>query len=98
MSGIRTVFAFGGEKAELERYKKRLLPAEKAAKRKGVYACIGDAITRFLYFGTCSISFWFGIQWVHDDRENVKKTYTAAAVITVSLLLKDNYIFNNKFV
>lgn len=83
LSGIRTVIAFAGEKLEVERYRKRLLPAQKAATKKGLYSCIGDAVTRFLYFSTCAISFWFGVQWVLKDRGNEHKTYTAAVLIAV---------------
>lgn len=83
LSGIRTVFAFGGEKLEVERYRKHLLPAQNAAKKKGLFACMGDAVTRFLYFASCAVSFWFGVQWVLNDRDNIDKTYTTAVLIIV---------------
>lgn len=83
LGGIRTVFAFGGEKIEVERYNKHLLPAENAAKKKGLFACVGDAVTRFLYFASCALSFWFGVQWVIEDRDKDDKTYTTAVLITV---------------
>lgn len=83
MSGIRTVFAFGGEKLEVERYKRHLLPAENAAKKKGLFACLGDAITRLLYFTSCAVSLWFGVQWVLNDRDKSDKTYTTAVLIIV---------------
>lgn len=86
LSGIRTVLAFGGEKVEVERYKNRLLAAERAVKQKSVFACIGDAITRFLFFAACAFSFWIGVHWVLDDREKVEKTYTAAVLIIVGNL------------
>ncbi|XP_055326893.1 multidrug resistance protein homolog 65-like [Sitodiplosis mosellana] len=87
LGGIRTVFAFGGEKLEVERYKKHLLPAENAAKKKGLFACVGDAVTRFLYFASCALSFWFGVQWVIEDRDKEDKSYTTAVLITVFLSL-----------
>lgn len=83
LSGIRTVFAFGGEKLEVDRYKKHLVPAVKAAENKGLFACIGDATTRLLYFASCALSFWFGVQWVLEDRDKEDKTYTTATLITV---------------
>lgn len=83
MSGIRTVFAFGGEKIEVERYRKLLMPAAKAGKSKGIFACIEDGVTRFLYFGSCAMSFWFGAQWVIEDRDKEDKTYTTAVLIIV---------------
>lgn len=52
LNGIRTVFAFCGEKIEIERYNKRLIAAKKAGARKGLLSGIGDGIMRFLW---CSI-------------------------------------------
>lgn len=84
LSGVRTVFTFGGENVEVQRYKKRLQPAEKIAVKKGIFLGIDDAIMRFLYFGSQAISFWFGVQWVLEDRDKIDKTYTTATLITVS--------------
>lgn len=83
LSGVRTVFAFGGEKIEVERYRRRLLPAENAARKKGSFACIGDALTRILYFACCALATWFGAQWVIQDRDKERKTYTTAILIIV---------------
>lgn len=83
LSGIRTVFAFGGEKKEIDRYKRRLQPAVKLIERKGVFASIEDASMRLLYFISCALSFWFGVQWVLADRDKETKTYTIPVLITV---------------
>lgn len=85
LSGFRTVFAFGGEKLEVERYKKHLQPAISAAQQRGTFASISDATTRFLYFASCALSFWFGVQWVLDDRDKDDKTYTTVTLITVRI-------------
>lgn len=84
LSGVRTVFAFGGERIEVDRYKRLLLPAENAARRKGLYASIGDAVTRILYFLSCALASWYGAQWVIEDRDKVDKAYTTAVLIIVS--------------
>lgn len=83
LSSIRTVFAFGGEKIEVDRYKKHLLPAEKIVEEKSFCACIEDASMRFLYFFSCALSFWFGVRWVLDDRDKIDKIYTTSVLITV---------------
>lgn len=83
LGGVRTVFAFGGEHLEVQRYKKRLEPAEKIAERKGIFGCIDDAAIRFIYFCSLAISFWFGVQWVLEDRDKTDKTYTTISLITV---------------
>lgn len=84
LSGVRTVFAFGGERVEVDRYTKLMLPAKQAAKRKGLYASITDGITRLLFFVSSALSFWFGVQWVLADRDKTDKEYTPATLLIVS--------------
>lgn len=83
LSGIRTVFAFGGEKIEIHRYSELLEPTKKATKQKGISSSIADGITRILFFGCCAISFWFGVRWVLEDRDKVHRAYTPSALIVV---------------
>lgn len=83
LSGIRTVFAFGGEKIEVDRYRKQLQPAVRLIERKGFFASIEDASMRLLYFISCALSFWFGVQWVLADRDKTTKAYTIPVLITV---------------
>lgn len=83
LNGVRTVFAFGGEKVEVDRYTKLSQPAKEAAKRKGLYSSISDGVTRFLFFASCALSFWFGVQWVLRDRDNLEKEYTPATLLIV---------------
>lgn len=84
LSGIRTVFAFGGEKVEIERYNKRLINAKRAVRLKGLLAGIGDGIMRFLFFGSNALAFWYGVQLVLDDRDKIDKEYTPAVLMIVS--------------
>lgn len=85
LSGIRTVFAFGGEKIEVERYKQYLKPAEKIVGKKGMFASIKDASIRLLYFTSYALTFWFGARWVLEDKMKYDKRYTLNALIIVWL-------------
>lgn len=85
LSGIRTVFAFAGEKVEIERYNKRLIKAKKAVKVKGLLAGIGEGIMRFLFFGSNALAFWYGVRLVLDDRDKIDKEYTPAVLMIVGL-------------
>lgn len=87
LSGIRTVFAFAGEEVEVERYNKRLSPAKSASRRIGMLSGIGDGILRLLYFGTAALIFWFGVQWVLEDRDKDEKEYTVAVLMIVIFFL-----------
>lgn len=85
LSGIRTVFAFGGEKAEVERYDQRLVNAKRAVRMKGLLAGIGDGIMRFLFFGSNALAFWYGVKLVLEDRDkaDIDKEYTPAVLMIV---------------
>lgn len=85
LSGIRTVFAFSGEKVEIDRYNKRLIPAKKAVNRKGLLSGIGDGVMRFLFFASNALAFWYGVQLVLEDRDKVDKQYTPAVLMIVCL-------------
>lgn len=80
---IRTVFAFGGEKVEIQRYHERLLNVEKAVPRKGFVSGLAEGIARCLFFGYFALSFWYGIKLMLDDRSKADKQYTPAALIIV---------------
>lgn len=86
LSGIRTVFAFGGENVEVERYNKRLLNAKRAVRMKGLLAGIGDGIMRFLFFGSNALAFWYGVKLVLEDRNKEDKEYTPAVLMIVCLM------------
>lgn len=83
LRGVHTVFAFAGEKIELERYKLHLVPIQKVVEAKAICACIEDATISFLYFFSSALAFWFGVTWVLDDRDKSTKTYTTSVLITV---------------
>lgn len=86
LSGIRTVFAFRGEKKEIDRYNNRLIIAKKAGARKGLLSGIEDGVVRFLFFGINALGFWYGVQLVLDDRDKIDKEYTPAVLMIVRAL------------
>lgn len=77
------MFAFGGEKVEIQRYNKRLINAKNAVRRKGFWSGLGDGIMRFLFFGSMSLAFWYGVILVLDDRDKEDKEYTPAVLMIV---------------
>lgn len=98
LRGIRTVFAFGGEHVEIQRYNKRLINAKNAVRRKGFWSGLGDGIMRFLFFGCLSIAFWYGVKLVLGDRDKEDKEYTPAVLMIVMFInnLKIKIEFLNK--
>lgn len=83
LSSIRTVFAFGGEKLEIDRYNKRLVNAKQAVNTKGLLTGLADGIMQFLFLGSNALAFWYGVKLVLDDRNKVDKEYTPAVLMIV---------------
>lgn len=87
LNAIRTVFAFAGEKIEVNRYAALLDPARQAAIQKGLFSSISDSVTRFLFFASSALSFWIGVQWVLNDRDKTDKDYTPVTLLIVSAII-----------
>lgn len=83
LSGIRTVFAFGGEQLEIERYNKQLTKERRTVLMKGIISGIGDGIMRFLFFGSNALGFWYGVKLVLEDRDKTDKQYTPEILMIV---------------
>lgn len=95
LSGIRTVFAFGGEKAEIERYNERLASAKQVVRMKGLVTGVGDGIMRFLFFAAYALGYWYGAKLVLDDRDKVDKEYTPAVLMVVCMMPSDRIFFKS---
>lgn len=84
LGGIRTVVAFCGEKREIERYDRLLVPAQNAGVHKGLSSGIGEGIMRFLFFASNALAYWYGVRLVLMDRDKTDKEYTPAVLMIVS--------------
>lgn len=83
MNGIRTVIAFCVEDKEVARYDKCLVPARKAASKKGLVTGFGEGMAKLISFvGTAGI-YWYGLTFVLDDRDKIDKRYTPAVLTIV---------------
>ena len=86
LSAIRTVVAFGGQKAEFERYTKNLQKTYKTNIKKGFLAGIGFGLVWFFIYASYALSFWYGVTLILEDRylPSEERTYTPASMVTVS--------------
>lgn len=87
LNGIRTVFAFGGEKVEVKRYSQRLLKAKRAVSRKGIWSGVSDGMTRLSLYLAMSVAFLYGVKLVIDDRDKVDREYTPAVLLIVRFFI-----------
>lgn len=83
LCNIRTVFAFGGERVEIERYNDRLMQAERVVRWKSALLGLREGILRFLFFCSSALAYWYGVKLVLDDRHKVNKEYTPTVMIIV---------------
>ncbi|XP_017777603.1 PREDICTED: multidrug resistance protein 1B [Nicrophorus vespilloides] len=82
-STIRTVLAFGGHKKESERYEKELIYARDNNIKRSFLTGIGFAILWFCIYGSYALAFYFGVQFVLDERGMDDKTYTPGNMVVV---------------
>ncbi|XP_022920637.1 ATP-dependent translocase ABCB1-like [Onthophagus taurus] len=91
LSAIRTVVAFGGQTKECERYREQLVIAKDNNIKKSLLTAINNGIMWFLVFGSYSLSFYYGVDLIIDERHlpEDEKVYTSANMLTVffSILL-----------
>ena len=67
-SGIRTVFAFGGQEKELQRYQKHLTEARKSGIIRGMLTGSSGGMTFGIMYAVYGLGFWFGVKLIMDDR------------------------------
>ncbi|GFQ64248.1 ATP-dependent translocase ABCB1, partial [Trichonephila clavata] len=81
LSSIRTVFAFGGERKEIQRYDNCLAPARKKGIKRGLMTAIGAGLTWFCIFAGYALAFWYGVKLVVEDEGKTNPTYTGGTII-----------------
>ncbi|CAL8095660.1 unnamed protein product [Calicophoron daubneyi] len=77
LAAIRTVFAFGGEKKELERYTGRLKLAEKVGIKKSTVVGAVMGGIGFAIFSAAALVFWYGVELI------LTESYDAGSVILI---------------
>uniref|UniRef100_A0AAR2JGQ3 ABC-type xenobiotic transporter n=1 Tax=Pygocentrus nattereri TaxID=42514 RepID=A0AAR2JGQ3_PYGNA len=77
LSAIRTVFAFGGQKKEIQRYHKNLENAKNVGIKKAVTVNIVVGFTYFMIYVSYALAFWYGSTLILD------KEYTTGTLLTV---------------
>jgi len=83
ISAIRTVFAFGGEAKEVERYEKNLFPAMKSGIRRNFITGLGNGITWACLYGGLALGIWFGVKLIIDSKVDETNPYTIGSIVIV---------------
>ena len=61
--------AFGGQRAEVERFRERLVDARKAGVLRGLMTAVGCAAFWFVFYASYGLGFWYGVKLILDERE-----------------------------
>lgn len=86
LTAIKTVFAFGGQQKEIDRYKVHLITACTNNIKRSLFTAVSNAIIMFVIFASYALSFWYGIGLIIQqlDYEWEDRVYTPGTMITVS--------------
>ena len=66
---FRTVAAFGGQRAEVDRFRERLVDARQAGILRGFMTALGCAAFWFVFYASYGLGFWYGVKLIIDERE-----------------------------
>ncbi|XP_049836465.1 multidrug resistance protein homolog 49-like isoform X2 [Schistocerca gregaria] len=83
LSAVRTVVAFAGQQKEVDRYKDKLVLAEKMGIKRGMFTGIGAATMWFITYCSYALAFWYGVTLIIDSRVTGDYEYTPAVLIIV---------------
>ncbi|XP_073848261.1 multi drug resistance 49 isoform X1 [Musca autumnalis] len=83
LGGIRTVFAFSGERKEQERFSQRLVPAETIGRRKGFFSGLGAGTMWFIIYCCYAIAMWYGVSLILNERHDENRHYTPAVLVII---------------
>lgn len=83
LSGIRTVFAFSGERKEQDRFAQLLVPAENMGVKKGLYSGIGTGSMWFIIYVCYAIAMWYGVKLILAERFEEDRHYTPAVLVII---------------
>ena len=88
---FRTVIAYGGQQKEINRFKGKLVFAERAGVMRGVLTGVGGGLMWFIIYSSYALAFWYGVKLIMDDRETCVEQpedcfarYTPASLLIVS--------------
>lgn len=85
LGAIKTVMAFGGQQKEINRYKVHLQTACNNNMRRALLTGISNGVMWFFMFASYSLSFYYGIGLIIQERPLAEEdqTYNAGTMITV---------------
>nr|DAC81112.1 TPA_exp: multidrug resistance transporter 3 [Leptinotarsa decemlineata] len=86
-SSIRTVFAFDGQKKEIDRYNKHLMDAKKSNTKKNIFNAFSNGLMWLFFYCSYSLCWWYGIGLILDERNlpEEDRVNTPGNIVTISI-------------
>jgi ABC-type multidrug transport system fused ATPase/permease subunit len=67
ISAIRTVYAFGGEDKEVNRYETNLLPALRSGIKRNIITGLGNGILYATLYLGLALGIWYGVKLIVEE-------------------------------
>ncbi|XP_062841934.1 ATP-binding cassette, sub-family B (MDR/TAP), member 4 isoform X1 [Trichomycterus rosablanca] len=83
LSAIRTVFAFGGQKKEIQRYHKNLEDAKNVGIKKAITVNIAVGFTFFMIYMSYALAFWYGSTLIFAGEYDVGTLLTVFFAVVI---------------
>ncbi|XP_037532573.1 ATP-binding cassette, sub-family B (MDR/TAP), member 4 [Nematolebias whitei] len=85
LSAVRTVFAFSGQKKEIERYHKNLEDAKNMGVKKAISANIAMGFAYMMIYFSYALAFWYGSTLILKDEYTIGKVITVFFVVVIGV-------------
>ncbi|CAG2178572.1 unnamed protein product, partial [Oppiella nova] len=83
LGAIRTVYAFDGQRREIERYDKNLEPAKRSGVRRTLFTGLGLGIMWLCIYCSYGLAFWYGVRLIIRSIEDGSNLYEASTMLIV---------------
>ena len=81
---IRTVFAFGGQEKETERYFEKIKPARKSGIRRSMFTALSMGTMWFSIYASYALAFWYGVRLIIRSIDHPEKPrYDASTMMII---------------
>ncbi|CAG2171456.1 unnamed protein product, partial [Oppiella nova] len=83
ISSVRTVYAFGGEAKEVDRYETNLVPAMRSGIKRNFITGLGNGVLYSTLYLGMALGIWFGVKLIIESMDENSNEYTIGKVTII---------------
>ncbi|XP_054157886.1 ATP-dependent translocase ABCB1-like [Oppia nitens] len=87
LGAVRTVYAFGGQEKEIERYDRNLEPAKKSGIRRQLFTALGMGTMWLCMYCSYGLAFWYGVRLIIRSIDNHNSQYEPSTMLIVFFMV-----------